>query len=255
MACRYCIKESMNRSKLSTNRKARSRNPSLAPWRVLRAAIGVAILVLSGCGEGEPARVKVLLEEGAVEFPAVVATADFTGTVAETGGYHLIVWKDGSAADKALFRAEVSDIEFLDALETLGAIPGDGLTLATWDDRFDKGSWRPDQVIEGPPVGILIRVRGQERLLELGDFLDDSLGSGFEMRFGGHRGNIPEWRSGCVVCLYSCPGSKIGNAKYTVRDYVQESTRFTVKEGVLPKDGSRVTVRVELVGLVEKGSD
>ena len=209
----------MQNLKSWASREVRSRNRSNDLWRLGRFAGMVSILIVASCGGSEPARLEVLLDEGAVEFPAVVRAADFAGPVAATGGYHLIVWKNGTAADKALFRAEVSDLEFLDALEALGAIPGDALSLETWDDRFDEGSWRPDQVV----------------------------GSGFEMRFGGHRANIPEWRSGCVACLYSCPGSKIGNANYTVRDYVRESTRFSVKEGVLPKDGSRVTVRVELV--------
>jgi len=63
------------------------------------------------------------------------------------------------------------------------------------------------------------------------------------MRFGGHRANIPKWKSGCVVCLYSCPGSKVGNARYTVRDWVKETTRFRVrKDAPLPADGGRVSV-------------
>lgn len=62
------------------------------------------------------------------------------------------------------------------------------------------------------------------------------------MKFGGHQANIPEWKSGCVVCLYSCPGSKVGNARYTVRDFVDEATRFTVLPGALPEDGTEVTI-------------
>ena len=42
-------------------------------------------------------------------------------------GYHLIVWKDGGAAPAALFRAEVTDVQVLDALEKLGARPGNAL--------------------------------------------------------------------------------------------------------------------------------
>jgi hypothetical protein len=69
---------------------------------------------------------------------------------------------------------------------------------------------------------------------------------GFRMRFGGHRANIHKWHSGCIVCLYSCPGSKVGNARYTVRDYVRETTRFRVRPGVLPPDGTGVTVLLRL---------
>ena len=83
---------------------------------------------------------------------------------------------------------------------------------------------------------------GRKEALRLDQILEDPGGRGFDMRFGGHRANIPKWKSGCVVCLYSCPGSKIGNARYTVRDYEKETTRFRVRPGVLPEDGTRVTV-------------
>ncbi len=58
---------------------------------------------------------------------------------------------------------------------------------------------------------------------------------------------VPEWLSGCVVCLYSCPGSKVGNASYTIRDHVDGTTHFGVRPGVLPADGTEVTVRIELL--------
>ena len=62
------------------------------------------------------------------------------------------------------------------------------------------------------------------------------------MRFGGNAANIPKWKSGCIVCLYSCPGSKVGNARYTVRDYTKDTTRFRAKPGALPPDGTRISV-------------
>ena len=66
------------------------------------------------------------------------------------------------------------------------------------------------------------------------------------MRFGGNAANIPKWKSGCIVCLYSCPGSKIGNARYTVRDYTKDVTRFRAKPDALPPDGTRVGVVLRL---------
>lgn len=161
-------------------------------------------------------------------------------------GYHLIVWKDGRAATAALLRAEVTDAEVLDALERLGARPGNALGMAVWDERKDPDSRAPDQIIQGPPVEILVKVPGRKAPLTLGQILEDPGGRGFDMRFGGHRANIPKWKSGCVVCLYSCPGSKIGNARYTVRDYVKGTTRFRVRPGALPEDGTRVTVIMRL---------
>lgn len=177
-----------------------------------------------------------------IEFPAVVTKDSFERELLGMPGYHLIVWKDGRAADAALFRAEVTDVQVLDALEKLGARPGNALPMATWEERKDKGSKAPDQVIAGPPVEILVKVPGHRKPLTLDRILTDPGGRGFEMRLGGHRANIPHWKSGCVVCLYSCPGSKVGNARYTVRDYVEEKTRFRVRPGVLPEDGSRVSI-------------
>lgn len=183
-----------------------------------------------------------------VEFPAVVTRGSFERELLGMGmpGYHLIVWKDGGAAMASLFRAEVTDAQVLDALERLGAKPGNALGMATWEERKDPKSKAPDKVIQGPPVEILVRVPGRSAPLTLSQILEDPGGRGFDMRFGGHRANIPKWKSGCVVCLYSCPGSKIGNARYTVRDYVEGTTRFRVKEGVLPEDGTRVGIVLRL---------
>lgn len=175
-----------------------------------------------------------------IRFPATVNTRGF-----EHGplpGYHAIVFRGGRAADSALFRAEVADTAVLDALEGLGAEPGDLLGLDTWDERDEPGSPAPDRVLAGPRVEILVRLPDEEEPIPLGRFLRDPGGRGLEMRFGGHRRNIPAWRSGCIACLYSCPGSKVGNARYTVRDFVQGTTRFTVEPGVLPPDGTRVEI-------------
>ena len=80
-----------------------------------------------------------------VEFPATVSRKAFERELLGLGmpGYHLIVWKDGRAATAALFRAEVTDVQVLDALESLGARPGNALGMATWDERKDSTSRRP----------------------------------------------------------------------------------------------------------------
>jgi hypothetical protein len=177
-----------------------------------------------------------------VELSATVAKSAFERELLGMPGYHLIVWKNGKAAGASLFRAEVSDVEVLDALERLGAKPGNALPMAAWEKRDDPHAHAPGQVIQGPPVDILVRIPGRKKPLALADFLEDPGGKGFDMRLGGHRANIPKWLSGCIVCLYSCPGSKVGNARYTVRDYERGATRFRVKPGALPKDGTRVTI-------------
>jgi len=211
----------------------------------MKSLILIALLaVVSVVSIGAAAAPRVRISKHEIEFPAVVARASFERELLGMGmpGYHLIVWEDGKAAMASLFRAGVTDVEVLDALEKLGAKPGNALGMATWDERKDPDSKAPDKVIAGPPVEILVRVPGRKGLLRLDQILEDPGGRGFDMRFGGHRANIPHWHSGCVVCLYSCPGSKVGNARYTVRDYVKGTTRFRVKEGILPEDGTPVGI-------------
>ena len=213
---------------------------------LLLAALAVFVAGVALRSRSAEAPAAIRLSGRQIEFPAVVTAGSFEREILGMPGYHLIVWKDGRAASAALLRAEVTDAEVLDALERLGARPGDALGMATWEERKDSASRAPDAVILGPPVEILVKVPGRKQPLTLAEILEDPGGRGFDMRFGGHRANIPKWKSGCVVCLYSCPGSKVGNARYTVRDYVKGTTKFRVRRGVLPEDGSRVSVVLRL---------
>lgn len=205
-------------------------------------AVFVAVISLAIQSRSTAPAAAIRVSGRQIEFPAIVTADSFEREVLGMPGYHLIVWKGGRSASAALFRAEATDTEVLDALERLGARPGNALGMAAWEERKDPASKAPDQVIEGPPVDILVKVPGRQQPLALAEILEDPGGRGFDMRFGGHRANISKWKSGCVVCLYSCPGSKVGNARYTVRDYVKGTTRFRVRRGVLPADGGRVRV-------------
>ena len=102
----------------------------------------------------------------------------------------------------------------------------------------------PEDLPGGVDDALLIAGVGKS----LSEIVEDRAGVGFEMRFGGHRQNIPAWHSGCVACLYSCPGSKLGNARSTVRDFADGLVLFRLREGVLPADGTEVEVRLQLVG-------
>jgi len=203
----------------------------------------VAVVVLGACAPPTPTGEVTIVDDSTIEFPARVSGRGFSDS--SMAGYHLIVWDEGGAADHSLFVASVSDVQVLDALENLGAQAGNALTIDSWDERNDPGTGAPDRVIEGPPVQIEI-ILDDGTVLTLADLLTDEGGRGFDMRFGGHRENIPEWHSGCVVCLYSCPGSKVGNASYTVRDFVAGEGHFQVNQELLPPDRTEVTVRFRL---------
>jgi len=204
-----------------------------------------ALLFAAACSAATPGEV-VVRPPREVEFSAVVHASAFDGPT--MAGYHAIVWRGGNASHAALLEADVTDVQVLDAIEKLGARPGNNVPMEAWERRRDAKSAAPDTVIAGPAIDILVVVPGQTTPLALSSILTDSAGVGLDLKLGGHRANIPIWKSGCIVCLYSCPGSKIGNARATERDYAAGKTRFRVRPGVLPKDGTRVRVIVRLRG-------
>lgn len=187
----------------------------------------------------------VVVRPNEIEFPATVHARAFE-TDSSMAGYHAIAWKGGRSAHAALFESEVSDTDVLDALERLGATPGNNVPMEAWNRRRDRASRAPETPMAGPAVEVLLRLPDRTDLVPLASVLVDSGGRGLDLRFGGNRANIPKWKSGCVVCLYSCPGAKVGNARYTVRDYADGATHFKSRAGTLPPDGTRVGVVLRL---------
>lgn len=206
-------------------------------------ALGAAALVTAQSRDAQAGPIMVR-RPNEVELAATVHRKQFDS--GSMPGYHAIVWRDGRSAHSALLEADVSDRQVIRALEELGARPGNNLSMDAWDERRNPGSPAPDVRIAGPPIQVLLGLPGRPDLVPLSTVLEDSGGKALDLRYGGNERNIPKWKSGCIVCLYSCPGSKIGNAAYTERDYVRNATRFRIKEGVLPPDGTvvRVVLRV-----------
>ncbi len=177
-----------------------------------------------------------------VRLFAVYHPGKFSGFLKFVPNYHLLVWDDGRAAGEALFSTTVSDTALIAALERLGAVAGNNLTMEAWDKRKDAKHPAPQTKIAGTPVEILAWWKGLQQPRALAELLEDPGGRGFDFRFGGNRDLIPHWHSGCLVCLYSCPGSKVGNAAYTVRDYATDVTKFSPRKMRLPKSGSEVAL-------------
>jgi hypothetical protein len=214
-----------------------------SPRRIAHAA---AVLLLLGCAcrAKEAGRLAVRRPDE-VEFTATVQARPFDGGWIMPG-YHAVVSKNGRMAHAALLAADVTDTEILDALEALGAETGGNLSMDAWEERGNPRDPAPDRVVGGAPVEVLLRLPGRAALVPLADALEDPGGRGLDLKLAGNRANIPRWKSGCVVCLYSCPGSKIGNARYTVRDWSRKVTRFRARPGALPPDGTRVGVVLRL---------
>jgi len=164
------------------------------------------------------------------------------GWLKSTPNYHAVVWKGGGAAGEALLASYADDSSFYDALVTIGAVPGNNLTMAAWNDRKNPNSTAPDTRVEGALVDVLVWWDGVASPMPLAGLLTDSAGKGIDMRFGGNKALIPEWHSGCIACLYSCPGGKVSNHAYTIRDYVKGTTLFSLNRSVVHRDKRQAVV-------------
>lgn len=190
---------------------------------------------------------KLVIDRSArsVSFDAEVQAGHFTSLLSFPKHHHLIVWKGGRATGKALFVAEANDLEIQRALESLGGQAGNNLTLDSWERRSDFSNPDPDRTVQGSLVEVTVSWPGHKPV-SVREFLDDRGKRGFVFRLGGHEGLIPVWKSGCVVCLESCPGGRISNERYTLRDHFRGTAEFPLRPGVLPPDGTRVRVTLTL---------
>jgi hypothetical protein len=166
--------------------------------------------------------------------------------------HHLVAWRGGRGGKSALFASYVSDSAVFGALLSLGAVPGDNLTIDTWEKMDDTSSSEPDKKVEGPRIKVEVVV--EDRVLPVSAFLKDSGGAAFDFRFGGNRAHYPVWATGCVVCLESCPAGCVGNHTYSIRDLFRHKAHFIVKKPSIPKDGDDVTLRFTVMQTAKSSS-
>lgn len=159
--------------------------------------------------------------------------------------HHLTVWQNGRAADQAIFTSYASDETIHDALLVLGARPGNNLTVDSWKKRGTPHSKDPDLRVEGERIEATILYGGNHYPID--EVLIDMNNSALDLRFGGNKRFIPVWHSGCVICLQSCPGGKIGNRTYTMRDLYKGIPRFRVANDRAFSEGDEVTIRLRPV--------
>ena len=161
--------------------------------------------------------------------------------------WHAVVWEGGEVKKTdILFVSYADDLSVHEALSALGAVPGNNLSADTWERRGQRHHPEPNKRVEGTPVKVFISWEGASRTYSLPELVKDPGGKGITLKFGGQKDLIPVWKSGCIVCLYSCPGGKVSNAAYTANDYLFKATRFTAREDILPPDGTEVIITLSL---------
>lgn len=165
-------------------------------------------------------------------------------------GHHAIVWKRGQSSHWALFVSDSSDHDVRVALDALGAHRGENLTPDTWNERENPVNREPDKRVEGSPVEVFVEWKGSKGRLPLASLLteDGQAAPLLDLRYGGNERWQKDFKSGCIVCLYSCPGGAIGNHAHSIRDYVRDGVVYASATDRLPPSGTRVTIILKVGG-------
>jgi len=219
---------------------------------ILAVALAIVILlaILRFAEGGTTIRnVEVDRSRAEVRFAAIVEPGAMARPFG-VQGHHAIVWHEGGSSRMALFRAKASDLEVRAALQSLGAAAGENLTKETWTERENTKSPEPDKHVDGTPIEVFVswKGRGPVPLGELILLHESRAPRGhFDFRYGGHEKFREDFKSGCIVCLYSCPGGAIGNRTSTIRDSVREGVVYTANESRLPKAGTPVTITLRVL--------
>ncbi len=144
---------------------------------------------------------------------------------------HGVVFKDGSNGEKAVLRGLGSQFEFYNALEAVGFVPSNKLTM---EDMKKAVS------VEGEALDVFVSWEGSNGEIPFADIIKASEERTMDVRFGGNLENAKAKNTGCILCLDSCAVGITSNASYETG--ASESIQFFGKDDVLPADGTKVNV-------------
>lgn len=115
---------------------------------------------------------------------------------------HFAVFKDGSYADKALFKGYITPRQLYDSLVLLGFKAGENMTMQNWHTTQ----------VEGEPLQIMVTVQGMGKTMDINELIKAAGGRAIDMRFGGNVNTATRpGASGCLICLFSCPMGIVSN--------------------------------------------
>lgn len=145
---------------------------------------------------------------------------------------HGIVFKDGSNGSKSILKAYANQNDLYDALIAIGAKAGNNVKLDS-----PAGT-----AVEGDKLNVTVTWAGANKEIPFGDIVVDSTKKPFDVRFGGNQANAKDKKTGCILCLDSCPVGITSNAAHPFKDFDSGKVQFLANKDVLPKDGTPVIV-------------
>ena len=149
---------------------------------------------------------------------------------------HFAVFFKGSNGDKAIFRSFVDPQSFYDSLKKIGASAGENMTLENKEKTH----------VQGDRLEITITWKDAKRIYNINEIVRDSNGNAIDMHFGGNLKRAVKIKTGCLLCLDSCPVGIGSNATYTYGAIEKrKEAALTGNPELLPPDGTPVIITVK----------
>ena len=128
---------------------------------------------------------------------------------------HGIVFKDGSNGHKSLFMAYATPKAFYEALKEAGGTPGENMTMDN----------KETTLVTGSKLDISVNWQGAAKAYSFDEVK----------------------KTGCLVCLDSCPVGIVSNATYTYGAVEKRGeVKFKGNASVLPADNTLATVTFKI---------
>ena len=148
--------------------------------------------------------------------------------------HHGIVFEGGKYGDRAVLIGLSDEREVYQALIDIGAIAGDNLKL----EEYTKVS----KNVDGQQLDVYVTWDGLGKEIPFAEIIKSDDVRDMDIRFGGNFEAAKENRTGCILCLDSCPIAITSDAAYATAELDSKKIDKFIRDDVLPKDGEKVSV-------------
>ncbi|MEI0580255.1 YdjY domain-containing protein [Brachyspira pilosicoli] len=148
--------------------------------------------------------------------------------------HHGIVFEGGKYGDRAVLIGLSDEREVYQALIDIGAIAGDNLKL----EEYTKVS----KNVDGQKLDVFVTWDGLGKEIPFAEIIKSDDVRDMDIRFGGNFEAAKENRTGCILCLDSCPIAITSDAAYATAELDSKKIDKFIRDDVLPKDGEKVSV-------------
>lgn len=144
------------------------------------------------------------------------------------------MFEGGKYGDRAVLIGLSDEREVYQALIDIGAVAGNNLKL----EEYTKVS----KNVDGQQLDVFVTWDGLGKEIPFAEIIKSDDVRDMDIRFGGNFEAAKENRTGCILCLDSCPIAITSDAAYATAELDSKKIDKFIREDVLPKDGEKVSV-------------